>query len=306
MASKNERRHAVERALCAVAPNLELVHEGRWDFTLSNGANMAVRARLADEWLEMTTTLGQPMKTVGCGMYSLLELNADLAGLARTAIDLRARDQQLRAEICLADEGDFDRRVAVLCEDLRLAFHRSRDGAQLRLLEPLEGQVSTPERFRSLCIEAGWPTVKKTSCELALELDPGFGVYQAHLQTSADNKLRLVVPLLDVSEYSTASREATGLLLLATSAMVRSVKGVVVSGEGANMLGVAAASESPRSGVAMNRLLSALTGVCSLVGREVLALRDETLAHEYLALWGPTAKPTSNQNKEEPRCLQLL
>ena len=47
--------------------------------------------------------------------------------------------------------------------------------------------------------------------------------------------------------------------------------------------GVASVCGEAASGAALDRSLSALTVACGMVGREVLALRDESLAREYLA-----------------------
>jgi hypothetical protein len=82
--------------------------------------------------------------------------------------------------------------------------------------------------------------------------------------------------------------EAAGLLLLVASARVRLIKGVIAAGEQTERVGVAAASElPPKSSEALNRQLQALIAACRLVGRELQALQNETLAREYLASWGP-------------------
>jgi hypothetical protein len=66
------------------------------------------------------------------------------------------------------------------------------------------------------------------------------------------------------------------------SGAVRSVKGVAWGDANGEYAGVASVCAEAASGVALDRSLSALTVACGMVGREVLALRDESLAREYL------------------------
>jgi hypothetical protein len=142
------------------------------------------------------------------------------------------------------------------------------------------------ERFASLCVEAGWAPATKVSGEVALELTTDCGVFEAQLDSSAGSGIRLLVRLFDIRAYSNVCFEAAGLFLLVASARVRSIKGVIAAGNQAEFFGVAAASEVPRSPGALSRSLQALTVACRLVGREMQALQNETLAREYLALWG--------------------
>jgi hypothetical protein len=312
---------AISRALGSLTQTPAPGSPSDWRFVLENGAKLEMRTRLVDEWFELTaSTTVTPLRLAHA--WSMLRTNAELTGPARVALAPDADEAHFRGEIFADDDGRLDTRISDLCEGARAACHalydRTPPGRSGRASEPTAVAHPPPDgsRLVQLCTEAGWPHTERASGRVEVPIACGPAVYQAQLELMADGALYAVADLVDASALTSVARAATALLLLNTSAVVRSVKGVAVRRDGGERAGLAAACERPRSGADVDRALAALTVACDLAGREAQMLRDEGLAREYLAWHAPallddvsdkTQSDNHNQSALEERpCLQQL
>jgi hypothetical protein len=326
MSAPSEREHIITRALGALTPDLVAAELGDWRFVLENGAKVGVRARVVDQWLELTASATAAVSLALPATWSTLRYNTGLNGAVRVALAPGAGDAHLRGEIFAEDDVHLDTRVSALCEEARAAFHalhgRTHPGRSSPGADPTE-VARTPRdghRLVQLCTEAGWPYTERASGRVEVAIECGPAVYPAQLGLTDDGALSAVVDLVDASTLTPTSRAATALLLLTASAVVRCVKGVVVKRDGVEHAGLAAACERPRSAADLDRALAALSVACGLAGREAQALRHQALAHEYLAWRAPVrcaetpdAIIESNEDDhdnqyemEERSCLQQL
>jgi hypothetical protein len=294
-----DQAEAITFALGVLTETLATGLRGNWRFVLENGAKVDVRARLVDPWLELTastTAMSLPLSRA----WSLLHHNAGLSGVVRMALAPDSGEVHVRGEICVEHDGhtDLDTRIRTLCEEAQAAFHGLHHRAQPDRSDPDADPAAVAKpprdghRLVQFCTEAGWPFVERAAGRVEVCLDSGPVVYQAQLELTPGGALCAVADLVDASALTSTTRAATALLLLNASALVRSVKAVVVRRDGIDRAGLAAACERPRSGADLDRALSALAVACSLAGREAQTLRREALAREYLA-WHVPAGTTS-------------
>jgi hypothetical protein len=303
----SDQAQAITRALGALTETLANGPRRNWQFVPENGAKVDVRARLVDPWFELTAsapTTPLPLSRA----WSLLHHNAVLSGAVRMALAPDAGEAHVRGEICMEDDGptDLDTRIRTLCDDAQAAFHGLHDCAQLGRTDPDADPPAVADtaaadrprdghRLVQFCTEAGWPFVERAAGRVEVCIECGPVVYQAQLELTPDGALCAVADLVDASALTSTTRAATALLLLNTSALVRSVKAVAVRRDGVDRAGLAAACERPRSGADLDRALSALTVACSLAGREAQALRHEPLAREYLAWHVPAVRDDTRE-----------
>jgi hypothetical protein len=308
MADPREHERTIERALAA------------------DGSDVGVRARIVDQWLELTAA-ADAVPLAHPQLWSMLRFNADLNGPLRLALAPGAHGAHFRGEMFVEDDTNLDTRVEALLESARSALRALHDSTRLGRpsLAAESAKVGKTPRdghpLVQLCAEAGWPCTERASSRIEIAIDCGRASYQAHLDLTDDGALSAVVDLVDASTLTQASRTATAFLLLIASAVVRSVKAVVVKRDGVEHAGLAAACESPRSGAGLDRALAALSVGCGLAGCEAQALRHEALAREYLAWCAPpllvdespdddivnNQRDNNNQYEVEERpCLQQL
>ncbi len=319
MDMRSDRSRVIENALGAITPDLVCFACNDWRLFASNGAKIGVRARLVDDWLGLTASTADPSPIAPAVAWPMLQFNAGIYGPTRLALSPGACATQLRADLFIEDDADLTHlevRVGRAFADLQSRFHdfhKTEDSGERECPPPPAFAPAPPDATRlvHLCTDAGWPCAERVSGHVTVAIDAGSAQYQARIESARNGGLRAVVDLIDSSAYTPASRAATGLLLLAASAVVRSVKGVVVANDDTRNAGVAAEIEA-LSGTAVDRALSALTVACRLVGREAQALRDESLARQYLAYHTPElfdrstdATSTTHNEMEESPCLQL-
>jgi hypothetical protein len=216
---------------------------------------------------------------------------------------------RLSADLNIEEDIDVAERVATVCDEMGAALHRchvEHDSVPSRCAQGHNHAAA--DDLTRLCVDAGWLATRGAAGELRIDLDGGAGP-AAYLDSDLSDALRVVIELGDLSGYSPASRRSVGLILLAVSASVRSVKGLLVERDGAECAALATAAPWPGSATALDRSLSALAVARQAVWREVSALRDESLARAYIERWN---LPRSSDNrvvnstvtKEEHACLQ--
>jgi len=119
------------------------------------------------------------------------------------------------------------------------------------------------------------------------------------------------VPLTVAPVAPGISRDAIALLLIEAGAHLRTLKGCAIPQAGGHGAGIAVATERlPAHAASVGRALAALAVGCRTVGREVEALRHDSLARAYLTLRHPNGATRSSagshtHHTEDTPCLQL-
>lgn len=324
MSACNELALMIVHALGARITNRTAAQPDNWRPFASRAADISLRARMVDPWIEVTAmpTVGVPLTLSQA--WSALRYNARRAGTVRLALTPGDAQAHLRGELYGCEADDLDGRIGALREDMEAAIRTrpDRGGTERSDLEADGTSVQPPahddERLVQLCKESGWPYVERASGHVEVCIDCTSASYEARLELTGEGALCAVIDLVDAAALSTEARSAIALVLLYTSAVVRSVKGVLTRRDGAECAGLAAACERPRSGADLDRALSALAVACGMAGREARALRHDALARNYLACHTPafvdlrdrvetTSTGNNNQNvMEETPCLQQL
>ena len=273
-------RDALRRASAVIVGNGDAV----WDLVLADGL-VPARARSRDGWFEVTAPLPEPVRSEYDDLWGA-RFNSRLHGPARI---VRGRHEApcVKADVFIERDNPFDR-VATACLDVTLVVATlTNPTAEI----PPRSAESEPDLLHGdiqrACSEAGWHAVVQDGSRMRVEIPTRAGIYSARTQSSPSGDGRLVVELADLSGCSAVSTQAVSALLMAVSASVRSIAGLVFDGESAPLALLSAPLETPLDG-SVDRALSALSVACGLAGRETVALRDPDLASHYLALKEPT------------------
>jgi hypothetical protein len=283
-------QHTIGRAFAGRAQHVTAVAHG-WELGLVNSAKFIAQAKMAGNWLEVTSPLADESERTPSRVWSLLQLNASFQTLSRIALAPGASTAHLRAELCLdsyprCDEISLGPRVDALLESFAHGRHLYDEWSLRGQYSPLKmadtDRTPSPDLLR-LCSEIGWASTERAGGLWSVTIGEGSSVCEAAVEVVDAGCVCFAARLLDASGLSESSRCAIGILLLGVSAVVRSVKGVAWGDGKSDYAGVASVCGEVTSGIAIDRSLSSLTVACGMVGREVLALRDESLAREYLA-----------------------
>jgi hypothetical protein len=306
-----DKSAVIEATLCGLATGVTCVGHGRWQFVRANGSVVPMHAHLIDTWLELTTNVPETASD-GITPHSWLRFNAALDGPVRAVCAPGSRRVWLSADVNLEEDVEVGEHVASLCDEMGAALHRSHVEHE-RMASPLaqNRSHSATDDIARLCGEARWPSSRGAAGEWRIDVNSGAGL-TAYLDPDHSETLRVVIELADLCDYSGTSLHAVGLILLAVSASVRSVRGLLVERNGAEYAALATAAPWPGSAMALDRSLSALAVAHQAVWREVSALCDESLARTYVERWN---FPRSSDNrvvnsnlinliKEEHTCLQ--
>ena len=272
------------------------------------------RARCSGAWLELSAPTNEIVTPAFT--WAMLKRNASLDGAARLAVTAGAGTAHVRADVWIDEDADIDTRVATACDDMASLLHVLHAGSttsdSTATVDTAIEVESRTRRLVDLCTEAGWPCTQGDA-GVVVAIDAGGDVYQASLELTPDDRLRATVELIDAPVNASPARAAMALLLLTASAVVRRVKGVAVTRDGVDRLGVAVAGEHVASVADIDLSLSALTVACRAVGRELQALSHDGLARDYLA-WRAPVPPDEPEDvldeqpvthaMEESTCLQ--
>jgi hypothetical protein len=266
-----------------------------WSIPSGNDEAARIRARISDEWLELTKPLAWGKSLSLC---PLLAVNQSITGPARVARRPNGL-LEIRGEIFVnghtatldSPATPIALRVPALLKSLCSAHDacdRLVDGGTASSNEA-PGPTALPhapgdaEALARLCEEAGWPAVARPAGDVDVTIDARGLVLHAHLTRDASDSLGALVPLTTVvGGTSTCSRDALTTLLLTVSSAVRGVKAVACQHAERHLVGLAAACEHDPP--AIGRALSALAVASALAAREVQALMHEPIARHYLSL----------------------
>ena len=287
--TRDMRAIAVAGALEKCSPSVEQVaHEG-WAFALSNGANLRATARIDDGWLLLDAPLSESrVKNHQPPLWKLLGWNAALVGGAKFALPAEESVVRLRAELPFDDDVNLTRRIVQACAGLKMAsarFHRT-DGAG----DDADGCAATfaaenpASDLAGVCRESGWAFIERGSGILAVDLDVPGTFQQALVEADAQRGVAVSVALTAGTEPPVPPcREALGLLLLRSSAVVRMARAAVETGEGGTAARFEVVFADTPCAAELAHAFAALSVACRLASHETAVLaRDERIARAYL------------------------
>jgi len=278
------REMAVATALdkCAVA--VDAVAPGRWAFTLSNGTDLAARARVDDGWLLLTAALGDgsvsPTRS-----WELLRWNAVLDGGARVVVRAGRPGLRACAELALDDEVDLPRRILEACAGLRAANERwvcAPDGAGDAMTRVASEGASAD--LPRLCRESGWSFVEREAGRLGVDLDVP-GAFQQAIVEPRGRGVAVTVPVLEAAGPSpSVCEQALGLLLLRVCGIVRMARAAAEAQASQARFEVVFGSRP--CAAELTHAFAALSVACRIAGREAAVLwSDEKIAEAYIEQW---------------------
>jgi hypothetical protein len=284
--------------LRAVATNVREYGPSAWSFSLTNGSVMPMTGRLAEGWLELRASIPESVRADHDDL-DWLRVNEQLAPVC-VVRPLGSGTAFLKTDLWAEDDTPFAEDLPLACLAMQEALHRVREGHSPVTAKRVDAFRSAAE-FERLCGEAGWSGRVMPQGHLSVDLPTRAGIFTAQLDPSGRPCGRLVVMLGDIGARSVASRQSIGRLLLALSAAVRSVAGVLTERDGS--LAAALASPLRRDTVEeFDRTASALSAACQIAGREIDTLSDEQVAATYLQLTA-TRSRSDSRSKEENTCL---
>ncbi len=194
----------------------------------------------------------------------------------------------MRADVALDAGEGLDDAVASACLDLAYAGHVAHAGTD---------PVTTEWVPRASDIN-GSETARFSSSR---DIVTRGGTYRARVEESGA-RTRVIVELGDLSGYSAAALRAASELLVAAGAAVPGVS-PALSERGGDLVAVCAAPVRTISERHLARALLAVASACDTCGRELLALRHDSLAAAYLRCAFP-AHESPQPYLEEQSCMQ--
>jgi hypothetical protein len=276
---------AVEAALKQHSLQLECIAAGRWHLSLSDSANGAVQARLEEGWLTLRLSLPDHDRA----LWDALCLNGEMQGLGKIVVSQQARVLEAAADIALTGQSDgaLEQRLAEALADIAIALRGAARPSVSAGGDPAEGPAAD---VAALVRESGWPVTIRPSGAAAVRLDIRGEFCQALVeQDERTGGVRLKAELGEVADLTAASRGATALLLLTTSAVTRLARAYVDRDAQGARVGFEVALSPPVTPTEVGHALAALSVASRMCRRELAVMRDDTVAREYLAVHGRDA-----------------
>jgi hypothetical protein len=213
----SSREADIGEALAKCAHAVDQRGLGRWRFVLSNGTELAVRARAADGWLALDAPLGGG-PSPELDPWALLRRNARLAGGTRFALAGADRGLHLRADVPLDDEVDVRGRVLEACAGFKSAGAPQPDG--------IAGVAPGDPGLADLCRETAWEIVERESGRIAVSLDVPGTYQQAMVESRGGAGVAVTAPVADegTARPTSICAQAVGVLLLRLCGAVRMVR----------------------------------------------------------------------------------
>jgi len=249
-------------------------------------AKRPIHWRLDRDWLLLYRPVSRVIPRTR--LLDLSRQNARLDGLMKFAC-LPGLRVEVRAEIPLDAELDLERQIDATVR----GFDRACAALRRMALKPAPAQTSEPDAEPSgpenelavLCSEIGVGFTTRDDGALSVELPGAVGVCgRARLEqpSGAARGFRAELDLGECGGLGPESLEALGVLLLAASATVRLGRAVVRSGPDGEVAGVEVHWPGGVNPQALEHALGALAAAGRFFGREVNALRDQSVARAYL------------------------
>jgi hypothetical protein len=271
---------AVGSALATCAIDVHSDRPGNWRIDLGNGVRLPARARLRDQWLELTAPIA-PESQDG-GPWALLERNGTVPGPARVVgVDAGLA---LRVDVPVHDRPAMGGRLHAACDAIRRWHGPAGDTSQA----PAETQpLSEAERERwiAAAAEFGRAIADGPGGHLAVSLPVSGRDGQARVAPS-NGDATVAVRVATCERHDRATLDAIGAFLLRGTGALALVRAAVRPGAGLEPAAAQIVLEValPRivDGVELDATLSALTVACRHCARETRALTDARLARAYL------------------------
>lgn len=277
---------AVEAALTQRSVQVERVAAGHWRVSLSSKSrNGHVQARLEEDWL----ALRLPLPDRGRTSWDALCFNMKMRGLGKVTVMPEADGWEASADIPLngLSNGVLAGRLGEALADIATA--RAEVGGGRHRVVPADRDIAeeTTTDVAALLRESGWPTTIRPSGAAAVRLDVPGEFCQALVEQDEHTRgARLRADHDEVANLSAASREATAMLVLATSAAVRLVRAYADHDAQGAPIGFEVTFSPPVTPTEIGHALAALSVASRMCRRELAVLRDESFAGVYLAVHG--------------------
>jgi hypothetical protein len=271
---------AIGPALSLCARDVEADRPRAWRIDLGNGVPLPARARLRDQWLEITAPIEPEPQDVD--RWTLLVRNGALPGPARV-VGIGA-GLALRADVPVHDRRILADRLPAACEAIRQWQRAAGDPDR-----PSAATQSLPEVERERWIAAAAEFGRDITAGPGGRLTAGLPVAgrdgQARIAV-ADGGVTVGVRVARCEPPDPTARIAIGTFLLRGTGALSLVRAAVRPGAGPATAAAQIVLEVslPRlvDGVELDAALSALTVACRHSARETRALTDARLARAYL------------------------
>lgn len=276
---------------------------GGWDISLSNGKALPMTARLSNDWLLLDAPVSD--RVAREDLWQLLRLNATLPGFSKFVLTPR-RSVHLRADVPLPQEDEsidaqdpldanLATRLSEACSNLKAAYGLLRGeeiGHASLPVDHDERNENRAEELRRGCAETGWPFVERAGGRTMIELDVRDSFYQAVVEQRGAGA-QLWVELSCSGDLTPISRQALSVLLLTTGDQVRLARPSVDGRQALPVARFEVIFNTPPTVSDFRHALSSLSVASAICGREALAVRDEDIARQYLAIRGIAESPTN-------------
>lgn len=301
--------HETEAALAieALGPAAEATGPG-WRLRLGREARAPrIGASVEDAWM----LLDEPIERAVLSHESLAEANGRLRGGAKFALLPEDERVHVRAELPLQVGSDLAARLLEARRGCRLAVALARGEGELEG-DALPGAgdpggngvvaPATDDELSRLCEETGWVFNRRSSGELAVDLEGTEGFFQARVERRADGVVALAAEIQDCDAEASACREALGVLLLRCCGWVRMARAVgEPRGERVTPRFEAILAPAP-SPAEISEALSALSVALRFGASELQVIaRSEEVARSYLARQPRLTRPAAPARKRVRR-----
>ena len=286
----------IAEALKTCASSFLRPGNGRWELSLSNGKELPVTLRLANDWLLFDAPVSDRITRED--LWRVLNLNSSFSGFCKLILTPR-RSVHLRAEVPLSDqdsgfdeqdtiESNLEASLGRTCSSLKTAFGIFQGAAPEPAAQTGPGEDRV-EELRRVCAELEWPFIERSAGKLMFQLEDQNGFHQAVVEQQHSGA-RLSVEILRFDDLKPLSRQALGALLLITGAHVRMARSSVDEHSTGRFEVSFAALPAVNE---LKHALSSLSVACAMCAEEALILRDENIAQQYLAYTGLSESPTN-------------
>lgn len=292
----------VGNCLAESVPLVQRTGERCWDIGLADGAVLLGTVRMGQHWLLCDVPLNERGDRVSA--WRMVEWNARLEGATKYALTATDPSLHLRAELVLDDEVDLATRLRETCTGFASALRIFHDqpGAEAAAKSHL---AASPEKagrngtadLPCLVSETGWAFTARTAGKLAVDLEARHGFYQALLEERADGSVQIATELARWDKPSSMARRALGTLLLMACGLVRLTRAAIEEHDGQAVARFEVVLATPPVAAELDRVFGALSIACREFGPAAAALKDETLARQYLTIRGCIAHSAEEENR---------
>lgn len=310
------REARVAEILIKAAGRVRPQGRGRWKVSLSNGARLQVDAALDEEWCDLNAAIPGMTKQSGTArkdLWGLLSRNREMPPGVRVVLPPGERNPRLDAEIAIdgddVPEAALTRRLQGLKTAAGILRRKPRPEGVEKSGRPENagaveksgrseyaasaGNAEGPDeaamtRLADLLADAGWEPTASVPNRIAVKLDaPGKACY-AHATLADWGGARFAIDFDDIDgrqEQSDATRAAAAMLVLRVAAAVRLARPFRTTGENPVVGFEVVGSTAPTATWCENALCS-LSMACRLCAAEARAVRNQSVAMEYLQSCG--------------------